>query len=443
MALFSAFFVSAAFEHPNYPGYVFVGAGGDVTTKYFPVDGGGWFNTPGEAFDARFPNYCQDWAKCEVLSGDVVSSGENRVRYKRNVKVWQMCQHGLCNPRTTGASIELIVDETFVDKCPPPTAPSFEMGPVEIDGTKYCGKIKSHCPEPTDDDPFTFGMGEQRTVCYDNADGTQCRIETDETGGYYHPNAYGSQEPVACREPEPDPPCTGDDCDTEPPCEGADCDTTEPPCTGSDCDTNPPTTPPDDCQEGDPDCITDPPICEDDDPDCITDPPPCDPEKEDCDTVPPCDPEKEDCDTVPPCDPNQEECDPTPTCDPSKEDCENKALKLLESIEKSVTHKGTPEPFNINEAESFYESVYEEGFQGVWDERSDQLRNSEAAQFIQQFKFTASGSAPSGRICFNLGSIMNYGCHDIPLPDGAILGFIKMVILISAAFLCRRIIFGG
>lgn len=116
---------------------------------------------------------------------------------------------------------------------------------------------------------------------------------------------------------------------------------------------------------------------------------------------------------------------------------------MLESIEKSVTHKGTPEPFNINEAESFYESVYEDGFQGVWDERSDQLRNSEAAQFIQQFKFTASGSAPSGRICFNLGSIMNYGCHDIPLPDGAILGFIKMVILISAAFLCRRIIFGG
>ncbi|WP_017218836.1 hypothetical protein [Pseudoalteromonas sp. NJ631] len=304
MALFSAFFASAAFEHPSYPGYVFVGAGGDVTTKYFPVDGGGWFNTPGEAFDARFPNYCQDWAKCEVLSGDVVSAGENRVKYTRNVKVWQMCQHGLCNPRTKGASIELIVDETFVDKCPPPTAPSFEMGPVEIDGTKYCGKIKSHCPEPTDDDPFTFGTGQQRTVCYDNADGTQCRIETDETGGYYHPNAYGSQEPTACREPEP----------PEPP----DCDPNDPNCD----DTDPP--PPTDCEPNDPNCddgpITDPPDCEPNDPNCddgpITDPPDCEPNDPNCDDGPITDP--------PDCEPNDPNCDdgPPTDCEPDDPNCE-------------------------------------------------------------------------------------------------------------------------
>ncbi|TMN33719.1 hypothetical protein CWC03_18425, partial [Pseudoalteromonas sp. S2755] len=121
----------------------------------------------------------------------------------------------------------------------------------------------------------------------------------------------------------------------------------------------------------------------------------------------------------------------------------NEVAELLAAILKNLTDAGDPQMFDKANAVSYWESEYEEGFQGVWDEKSDQLRNTEAAQFIQQFKFTATGSAPENRICFNLGQYMNYGCKEIPLPDAAIMAFIKAIILCSAAFLCRAIIFGG
>ncbi len=99
--------------------------------------------------------------------------------------------------------------------------------------------------------------------------------------------------------------------------------------------------------------------------------------------------------------------------------------------------------FDPANATSFWESEYEDGFQGVWDEKAESLKSTEAAQFIQQFKFTGGGAAPDNRICFNLGQYMNYGCKDIPLPSATVMAFIKICILVTAAFLCRRIIFGG
>lgn len=89
--------------------------------------------------------------------------------------------------------------------CPPNGAPEYEHV-VDSDihpSGQACAKEKDFCPEPNTGGPdeFTGGFGEQRTVCYENEDGTQCKIETDENGGYYHPFKYGTQEPVQCKRP--------------------------------------------------------------------------------------------------------------------------------------------------------------------------------------------------------------------------------------------------
>jgi len=38
---------------------------------------------------------------------------------------------------------------------------------------------------------------------------------------------------------------------------------------------------------------------------------------------------------------------------------------------------------------------------------------------------------------------MNLGCAELPLPSPQLLAILKVFILITAAFLCRALIFGG
>ncbi|UJX27714.1 hypothetical protein L3Q70_17415 (plasmid) [Pseudoalteromonas sp. CF6-2] len=124
----------------------------------------------------------------------------------------------------------------------------------------------------------------------------------------------------------------------------------------------------------------------------------------------------------------------------------NNTLGISENtaeILKSISETEISDSFNPENSASFYESSYEEGFTGVWQEKSAEFKQTEAYQFLQQFKFNGGGSAPDTRICFNLGSNMDFGCAELPVPDAGLLAILKVFILISAAFLCRRIIFGG
>ncbi|MCK8124387.1 hypothetical protein MTF66_05215 [Pseudoalteromonas sp. 2CM39R] len=86
--------------------------------------------------------------------------------------------------------------------CPPEGFPLYDI-PVNLDnGELMCAKPFdpfNNCPKPTDNDPFVFGTGEQTEKCFNNDDGTQCKIQTDENGGYYIPVSYGSAEPVMCK----------------------------------------------------------------------------------------------------------------------------------------------------------------------------------------------------------------------------------------------------
>lgn len=99
--------------------------------------------------------------------------------------------------------------------------------------------------------------------------------------------------------------------------------------------------------------------------------------------------------------------------------------------------------FNPDSSFSFYESSYENGLEGVWNEKSLEFKQTETFNFLQQFAFNSGGSPPDTQICFNLGSHMDFGCADLPTPSPQLLAILKVFILITAAFLCRALIFGG
>jgi len=94
------------------------------------------------------------------------------------------------------------------------------------------------------------------------------------------------------------------------------------------------------------------------------------------------------------------------------------------------------------ELEGFWESEYEDGLEGVVTEKTEALKGTSFYGFLDQFKVSASGSSAVFDMCFNLGSMGNFGCHNFNI-DPRTFPAIKIFILISAGFLCRRILFGG
>lgn len=113
------------------------------------------------------------------------------------------------------------------------------------------------------------------------------------------------------------------------------------------------------------------------------------------------------------------------------------------AILDSINETETGDTFNTELSKSFYESNYEDGFSGVWEIKSKSFEQTETFKFLQQFKFNSSGSAPDTQICFNMGPSMDFGCAELPLPSPQLLAILKVFILITAAFLCRALIFGG
>lgn len=90
----------------------------------------------------------------------------------------------------------------------------------------------------------------------------------------------------------------------------------------------------------------------------------------------------------------------------------------------------------------FYEKEYPNGFQDVWDKNKAAFDQSAPIQYLEQWKVSVSGEAPSLNFCFNLGANMNYGCSEIAI-DPRVFPFLRILILVCAGFLCRQIIFGG
>ncbi|AIY67084.1 hypothetical protein [Pseudoalteromonas piratica] len=128
----------------------------------------------------------------------------------------------------------------LIKVCPPTETSPATKGPIALDNElltqpSWCydqadvGDPYSECPEPSPDDIQVFGTEDGFTKhCFNNPNGTQCHIETDETGGYTLPLQYASQEISACEKSKsndsPDPDKTTD---PDPLPDGEDTDNTD------------------------------------------------------------------------------------------------------------------------------------------------------------------------------------------------------------------------
>jgi len=100
---------------------------------------------------------------------------------------------------------------------------------------------------------------------------------------------------------------------------------------------------------------------------------------------------------------------------------------------------------NIEPSENlkgFYTSVYPTGVNGMFEGKIEGFKTTEFYVFLEQFKPTFTGAPPNMSFCMNFGAYMNLGCFDLVL-DPRIWPALKIFILITAGFTCRKILFGG
>jgi hypothetical protein len=92
--------------------------------------------------------------------------------------------------------------------------------------------------------------------------------------------------------------------------------------------------------------------------------------------------------------------------------------------------------------QGFWETDYPDGLQGVVNAKMAEVQSTQFFTFLDQFQISVGGSSASYDMCFNLGSMGDFGCHNFNI-DPRTFPAIKIFILITAVFLCRRILFGG
>lgn len=309
--------------------------------------------------------------------------------------------------------------------------PNFPNGPIEQDGYYYCEadeqpEIDEDCPARTQSDPFVYGItNSQTTVCYDAGNGRQCAIQTNADGSYYLPVSYSTQEPVTCR-PDPIDPI-------------------------------------------DPIDPVDPPV------DVTPAPDPIDPPEntDDSDKTEVLDATNQINDNL-----NAINSNLNTGISSNNERLDRLALEtqignellasnntdaeisneLLFDINENIKGQNSDNSevitelkklnettftgeFDPNNSSSFYEPVYENGFQGVWDDKSQAFNQTGFFKFLEQFKFSSGGIAPDMTICFDV--LVNFGCKTIDPNWSLIMPFLRVCIFLTTVFVCRLIIFGG
>jgi len=91
--------------------------------------------------------------------------------------------------------------------------------------------------------------------------------------------------------------------------------------------------------------------------------------------------------------------------------------------------------------ESFYESVYPEGISQVWEDQKNEFVNQPILDVLD-LNLPNSGSAVDLNIDFKMGPNMDYGSSSTSVPN-YVFTFIRLCMLITAAWTCRALIFGG
>lgn len=92
---------------------------------------------------------------------------------------------------------------------------------------------------------------------------------------------------------------------------------------------------------------------------------------------------------------------------------------------------------------TLYERKYPDGLNGVWnDHKAALLQSAFITSITQMFSFSASGSCPQWSMSFGIFSNANLGSHNFDVPCW-IYTAIGFMMLLTAAFTARAIIFGG
>jgi hypothetical protein len=89
----------------------------------------------------------------------------------------------------------------------------------------------------------------------------------------------------------------------------------------------------------------------------------------------------------------------------------------------------------------WYDSEYPEGFTSVMETVSPLYDASKMNQYLQSWKVSVSGEYSFPQICLDIG-IANYGCHSLEI-DNRVFPFIRIIMIVSALFLARQLVFGG
>ncbi|WP_159064952.1 hypothetical protein [Thaumasiovibrio subtropicus] len=121
----------------------------------------------------------------------------------------------------------------------------------------------------------------------------------------------------------------------------------------------------------------------------------------------------------------------------------------LDSIEGNIDalanlkiETSTPCQEDFSSCKGFYTSVYPNGYKVIFTSYIDEFKSGEIFSFLDTFKINLPNHVPSWRICFNLGFLGNFGCHELSVPD-SVWGFIRIIIIITSVFVARMLVFGG
>ncbi|QEU03287.1 hypothetical protein [Pseudomonas oryzihabitans] len=97
---------------------------------------------------------------------------------------------------------------------------------------------------------------------------------------------------------------------------------------------------------------------------------------------------------------------------------------------------------DMPEIPSFYEQKYPDGLKSVWDDNKSRFDNSAFISFMKSFVPSFSGSCPTWGLPMNIMAQASYGyvtfaniCY--------VFDFVKVVIIATAVFTARKIMFGG
>ncbi|VTY21849.1 Uncharacterised protein [Xylophilus ampelinus] len=107
-----------------------------------------------------------------------------------------------------------------------------------------------------------------------------------------------------------------------------------------------------------------------------------------------------------------------------------------------------PEPSPVDtplgELPKLYERKYPDGIVGIWNDKRQQLNQTQLFQLPQQLMPTGigGGSCPSFKIPLDFAAFGDYGEADVS-PPCWVYDVIKVIVLIGAAILARALIFGG